>query len=199
MGFVILGGLGWLLWEVLAFIWGQFVSLKTELAVAILTAAATVLTATGTLVVGRILEGRQQSATHFREKKTEIYDEFLKEFFAVFYSGGQSADDALVGFLREWQRKLIAWGGPDVMIKFLAWKAHLEKTGSAPDAEGFFKMGDLFLSMRSDLGLSNKGLDRKIFTHALLRNADLMLQMYAKNPKVTLAELGALEKTLGRE
>jgi len=63
-------------------------------------------------------------------------------------------------------------------------------------AESFFKMGDMILEMRKDLGQSNKGLNRHTFVHTLLKNADLLLTAARANPEVTLADLIELEQRL---
>ena len=68
---------------------------------------------------------------------------------------------------------------------------------SEPNAESMFLMGDFVLAVRKDLGLSNKGIDRKTFASLILKNPDLFLDMALKNPRVTLAELAIEEQRLG--
>jgi hypothetical protein len=50
-----------------------------------------------------------------RTEKIKIYDEFLRELFKVIHGGMKVVDDDLVTFLQEWQRKLVLWGGPEVL------------------------------------------------------------------------------------
>ena len=59
-----------------------------------------------------------------------------------------------------------------------------------------FLMGDFLLSMRKDLGFSNKGIDRRTFAHLILRNPDLFLDMASENPKITMAEIANIENKL---
>jgi hypothetical protein len=127
----------WLLWRLFRSIWLQFVVLPPQVAVGLLTAAATVLAATGTIVLGRAYDRKREIESHFRARKVEIYDEFLKELFRVLHSGGSEAS-GLADFLREWQRKMIVWGGSSVLVRYMAWMKHLQTV--APDAETFFKM-----------------------------------------------------------
>ncbi|XOV87361.1 MAG: hypothetical protein ACFHX7_20795 [Pseudomonadota bacterium] len=183
-------------------IWRALASVDARLAVGVVAGFATVVAATVTVSLGKYFERKQGVESHFRDRKLEIYDEFLKELFRVFFESNPDADDPLgeqrsselVDFLREWQRKMIVWGGSDVLLTFMKWKEHLAK--GEPDAESVFLMGDFFLAVRRDLGLSNKGFDRTTFAGVILRSGSLLTTMAKENPQVTLAELGEIEKQL---
>ncbi len=77
-------------------------------------------------MIGRYYERRKELDALYRDKKTEIYDEFLKEFFGLFFSAGEAKSETtekdLVPFLREFTRKLVLWSGPEVIEAFVAWK-----------------------------------------------------------------------------
>lgn len=60
-------------------------------------------------------------------------------------------------------------------------------------------MEEFLRTLRRDIGLSNRGLERGLFIRMILRNPDLFLTMAAANPKVTLQELSEREKELGLE
>jgi hypothetical protein len=93
-------------------IWNQFKALDKQVAIGLLTAATTILVATITVVLGRYLERKKEIEAHFRTQKIEIYDDFLKEFFKLFNDAGTGREpDDMVPFLKEWQRKMIVWGG----------------------------------------------------------------------------------------
>lgn len=66
-------------------------------------------------------------------------------------------------------------GGPNVLLTYIEWQNHLTKSIDEPDAETIFLMGDFLLSIRGDLGLSNRGIDRVTFASLILRNPDLFL------------------------
>lgn len=196
-GVLLLGLCIWLVWWIFSTAWAKLSSLNTNLAVGLLTAVTTVLVAALTVSLGRYFERKKEIESHFREKKVEIYDEFLKEFFKLFSGEVDQTPDEndLVSFLREWQRKMILWGGSDVLASYLKWKVHLGK--GEPDAQSMFLTEEFFKSIRKDLGLSNRGLEKGIFVHFILRNSDLFLQMAKNNPNITFAELGELEEKLG--
>ena len=115
----LLAGIGWGAYWIMVQIWGQFKLLDPKVSVAILTASTTVLVATLTVVLGKYYERKKDIEAHYRQKKTDIYDEFLCEFFKIFHSDEESdeANPELVKFLRDWQRKMILWGGQDVLAK----------------------------------------------------------------------------------
>lgn len=178
-------------------LWGWFSNLNSDLAVGMLTASSTVIVATVTLVLGRYFERVKEAEAHLRTQKIEMYDEFLKRVLALFYTSGSgtSDDEDLVPFLQEWQRKLVVWGGPNVLSSFIIWKQHL--ASGQPDAESVFLMDKFFRAMRADIGLSNKGLEKGFFSNIVLRHADLFLEEAKKNPKITLAEIAQIEKDRG--
>lgn len=188
--------LGWGLYVLALSIWHQFVSLKPELSAALLTAATTVLVATLSVLFARHFEKKREVESQFRAAKTEAYDSFLKRFFDL-YEKPESDEADLAKFLREWQRKLILWGGTDTLVAFTKWREHL--ADGTPDAKSMLLTDELFRAIRKDLGLSNIGLSHGFFVRVILRNPSLFFAMYKANPKVTLAEMAEIEKALGQE
>ena len=157
---------------------------------------ATVLVATLTVVVGRYFERKKELDALYRERKTEIYDEFLQKFFETF---GSKADaqatpesDNLVPFLREFMRKLILWSGPEVIEAFVKWNDHLAK--GVPDADSIFLTESFLLSIRKDLRHSNRGIRKGFFAKLFLSRGALFLTLAERNPKITLAEVAEIEK-----
>ena len=195
MGLAIVVALIWGIYWIISSIWDALVSVDTKLAVGIVAAVTTVIGATLTVTIGKYFERKQAVEADFRERKVEIYDEFLGEFFKLFESQNNMDDSRLVSFLKEWNRKVVVWGGSEVLRSHIKWMSHLKS--SEPNAESMFLMGDFVLAVRKDLGLSNKGIDRKTFASLILKNPDLFLDMALKNPRVTLAELAVEEQRLG--
>lgn len=166
---------------------------------ALVTGATTVLVATITLILGKRLERRKEIEAHFREKKIGIYDEFLSEFFSIFYSVGADDEvipesDNMLEFLKKFQQKLLLWGGDETLQEFIDWKAALERT--PPGASTIFATERFLRSLRKDIGLSNDKLKRGAFARLILRNSELLIQMKKVDPNVTLDDLAKLEKSL---
>jgi len=198
LGIAALGVLAWVLYWLIGGVWDQFKQLDPKVSVALVTASTTVIVATLTVVLGKYYERKKDIEAHYREKKTEIYDEFLKEFFDLFYSeeGDNSKpekkEEKMVSFLREWQRKMILWGGQGVLAKYIQWMGHLKK--GDPDAQTMFMTEEFFREIRKDLGHKNFQLPKGTFVHLILQNPELFLAMAKENPNVTLAEIAEREK-----
>ncbi|MEK0363298.1 hypothetical protein [Pseudomonas sp. CBC3] len=189
-----------LLWWIASSLWNWFSALNSDLAAGMLTASSTIIVATITLVLGRFFERVKEAEAHLRAQKIEIYDEFLKRFFSLFFNekkNGEVDDEGLVPFLQEWQRKLVVWGGPRVLSSFVSWKQYLA-SGKA-DAHSIFLMDEFFRAMRADIGLSNKGLTKGFFSNLILRHANVFLEEAKHNPNITLSDLAQIEKDRGLE
>jgi hypothetical protein len=173
-------------------------SMPKELAAPLITGAATVLVATATVMLGRYFERKKEIDALYRDKKTEIYDQFLQKFFDLFFNGAsttsQQIEEDLVPFLRDFTRKLVLWSGPEVIAAFVKWKDHLAK--GRPDAQTLFLTEQFLLAIRNDLRHPSKGLQKGFFARLFLQNGDLFLTMAATNPNVTLQELADMEKFL---
>jgi len=188
------GGVGWLIYQFFEYI----SAVPKELGAALVVAATTILVATVTVMIGRYYERRKELDALYRDKKTEIYDEFLKEFFGLFFGAGEAKVEAtekdLAPFLREFTRKLVLWSGPEVIEAFVAWKDHLGK--GEPDAQSIFLTEAFLKAIRSDLRHSNNGLRRGFFAKLFLKEGNLFLALAARNPKITLAALAEVEKAI---
>ncbi|MFV1922861.1 MAG: hypothetical protein ACMZ63_09670 [Methylotenera sp.] len=108
--------LSWLIYHIFRLIWAELISINPQLAVAVVAAATTLIASTATVMLGRYFERKKEVEAHFRAEKIKIYDEFLSELFKLFENPSENekkddSEDDLVNFLRQWQRKLILWGG----------------------------------------------------------------------------------------
>ena len=195
LGLLLLGILVSLGCFLIAYIFHKLISLDQPLIVAIIAAAVTVITSTITVVVGRILERKKEIEAHFRQQKYDQYDELLKILYEFFDSKNtDDPDEATVKRLREWQRKLILFSGPKTIHMFVLWMANLK--GGNPTVRTILLMEDFFKALRTDLGISNRGLEQGDFSSLILRDVGLMLTIAKTNPDMTLVALGELESAL---
>jgi hypothetical protein len=139
------------------------------MAAALIAGAVTIIVATLTITIGRYYERKKELDALYRDKKTEIYDEFLKEFFQLFFSAGEKLEgqpeQGLTQFLREFTRKRILWSGPEVIEAFVTGKDHLVK--GTPDAKSIFLTEDFLLAIRKDLRHTNKRPETGLFRKAI--------------------------------
>jgi hypothetical protein len=186
----------YLLYSGILGIYHAFRSLDSNIAIAVVTVSGTILVSTFSVIITRIYQRRHDQEIAHRKKKADLYDEYLKGFFDIFFKTEdkkqtQQPED-LIPFLREFQRKLILWAGPETIIAYAKW--HKELTTSPQLAGVMIKMIDFFLSLREDLGHSNKGIKREQLARLFLKNPELLFREYVKNPKITMAALGEIEK-----
>jgi hypothetical protein len=170
-----------------------------ELAAALVAGIATILVATITVVAGRYFERKKELDALHRDKKTEIYDQFLKVFFQVWFSPGKSEEPGepdLIALFRDFSVKLVIWSGPEVIEAFARWKEKMAEDHG--NAAAVFETENFLNAIRTDLRHSNRGIRRGWFARLFLKESGLFLAMVAKNPKITLAEVAEAEK-LARE
>jgi hypothetical protein len=191
LALALIGGTSWLLYIGIQAIWRTLVSVNPQLAVAVVAGATTLIVSTATVMLGRYFERKKEIEAHFRTEKIKIYDEFLAELFKVFENDGESTD-GMVKFLREWQRKLVLWGGSNVLSSYFKWMQRLKSTQA--DAQAVFLMDEFFRALRADIGQNSKGLEKGAFANLILKHGDFFMIQAKKNPNITLAELSVLEK-----
>lgn len=198
LGFLVTGLIIWLLIFLVTTAIGYLRTIPKEIAAPLITAAATVIVATITVMVGRYYERKKEIDALYRDKKTEIYDEFLDRFFKQFFGKDERSTDEvvadLVPFLREFTRKLILWSGPEVIEAFLRWKDHLAK--GTPDAKSLFLTEEFLIAIRKDLRHPGSSLQKGFFARLFLTNGNLFLAMAKRNPNLTLNELAEAERLL---
>lgn len=194
---LLLSLIGGAVWLVRTF-FGYVSSVPKELGAALVAAGTTIFVATATVMIGRYYERKKELDALYRDKKIEIYDEFLKKFFGLFFDQDNSDDDSsvkdLAPFLQEFTRKLVLWSGPEVIEAFVRWKDHLGK--GIPDAQSIFLTEEFLKSIRNDLRHSNKGLNRGFFAKLFMKDGNLFLELSAENPNMTLAALVEIEKNM---
>jgi hypothetical protein len=168
---------------------------QKEVAAALVAGSATIVVATLTIVLGKYYERKKDREALYREKKAEIYDNFLDKFFSSFFDnqGEDSSEDA-VKFLKYFTRKLLLWSNPETINAFVNWTHHLQK--GRVDAQSVFLTEAFLLSLRKDLGKDNSGIKRGVFASLYFKNSSLFLELAAKNPDITLAEVAEFESQI---
>jgi hypothetical protein len=194
---IVFGG-AWMLWRGAVATWSYLAGLPKEIGGALIAAAATIFVSTLTVVIGRYFERKKELDALYRDRKVEIYDSFLKRFFALFHNpeSPEVTSEEMVKFLREFSRSLLLWSGPEVVISFVKWKKNLE-TG-IPTAQTIFSTEDFLLSLRKDLRHSNSGISRGFFAHLFLRESDFFLSMAKKDPNITLDQIAKMEALMSK-
>lgn len=159
---MILGALGWIAYLVVAFIAQRLTSLKSDLAVAIVAASASVTVSVVSLVISKRFETHASIIQELRIKKTPIYEEFIGTLYRVLFAeqlGDPPMPQAdLMRFFASYTEKLTIWGS-DGVIK--AWRAaRMSAVAKVEGANILFVYENLILEIRKDLGHKNQGFKR---------------------------------------
>lgn len=189
--FLFLSGLCWVIYQ----IWLSFQNLDKQVSTSLVAGSVTILTATLTVVLGKYYERKKEIESHYRAKKTEIYDEFLLEVFKLFKKnsvGEKLEDNNLVEFMMEWQRKMILWGGQSVFVKYLEWMTNI--SSSPPSIRSMYLMEEFFIEIRKDLGQNSSSIPRGSIIRLMLKEPELFFELEKLNPNATLDDLATLEK-----
>jgi len=113
-GLTLLVGIGWATYLVVIFIAHGLAKLKSDLAVSVVAASASVIVAMLTLVISKRLETRTVITQELRAKKTPIYEEFIATLYKVLFAeklGQESMSHAeLMSFFASYTEKLTIWG-----------------------------------------------------------------------------------------
>ena len=169
--------------------------MSSDVAVAVVTISGTILISALGLIISRYFQQKREQEVAHRDKKTEMYDTYLKKLFDLlkFLDKKHTGNtEELTTFLREFQRKLILWANPDTIKSYAEW--HEELTTPPQRVKAIISMIDFFLSIRKDLGHSNKGIKREQIARLFLRYPKLAIREYERNPQITMKELSEIEK-----
>lgn len=192
-GLVVLGVIAVGLYYGVRSLWIVFSTLNPELGAALVTGFFTVTVSIGAVVLGRYFEKAKEVTEVYREKRQKVYEEFIEQFqkITIEENSKPGKPDRMVTFLREFNRKIILWAGPDTVRAYVDMMSRLTKNSGA--ASTVFSMETFYKAMRKDLGLSNTGILRGDFLSLTLRfnEAEEFVAASRENPHITLQELAA--------
>jgi len=144
---------------------GVLTSLDSDLAVAIIAAAATVLVSVLSVVLGNIYEAREQVQREHREKKIPVYEDLIAFLFRVLLgvkTGSAPTEEDMLKFMSEFNQRAMVWGSDEVLAAWIKWRRaaiNSSSPGTQP-LELVFLYEELILAIRRDLGHKNSGLKR---------------------------------------
>lgn len=88
-------------------------SMDSDIAVAIIAAAVTMLVSVVSIVLGKIYEARTAVQKELRERKTPVYEEFITFIFRVLLgekTGNAPTEQEMTKFFSEYNQKMMVWG-----------------------------------------------------------------------------------------
>ena len=180
-----------------------FAGLDVVVQAAFIAVVGAVVTAITALFVKK-MENKYAIAAQFRKDKAELFLEFMKAFDDIFdpdKSKKIKRGSNLLNVLKDFRRKMIVWCDVATMRKFDELRSHAVSIGDAQTphtiAATLKLYGELLLSLRRDLGLSCRGLDKERFgLDLVLRHPDLFLNALEEDPDISMNDLVKKEKEL---
>ena len=166
-----------LAWYVVSSLLVWITSQQTEVASAIIAAAATILAGIGAVVFSQQRTKTREIAESHRPKKVELYTKFVKKVMEVMQKSKDDAsynvlvDEAdLPEFFQEFTTDLILWGSPSVIRNYHRFRQH--STSGDSGANIIVVMDDVMRSMRKDLGHSDWTIQQGEIAKLFLRDPE---------------------------
>ncbi|UER54529.1 hypothetical protein HJG43_08235 [Kineosporiaceae bacterium SCSIO 59966] len=165
---VLFGLAGYLLFALVRAIIEAFSDAGPEVAAALLTGATTVLVAVLSVLLTRFFERRNAREREQQQKRTPVYEEFIAGlleslgFTKTAEERKEGMDQAEVArVLGNFTKQAVVWGSDDVIRAWVDYRYATMKMNPkdlTQGRQGMRKLEELFLTIRKDLGLSNKSL-----------------------------------------
>ncbi len=138
-------------------------SLDSDLAIAIIAAAATVLVSVLSIVLGKAYESLALIQREHREKKIPVYEDLIKFMFRILMgskTGDGPTEKEMLGFMSDFNQRIMVWGSDDVLAAWVKWRraATSEANVKADPMKVMLLYEQLILTIRHDLGHRNKNL-----------------------------------------
>jgi hypothetical protein len=157
-------------------VWYVVTHAPEAIAAAVIAASATVLVSVFGTLATKHLERRQDIERQQRERKLEVYQQFMDYQFAVM-QGVRSEMNAAKqreydrAFRVSFPKNLISWGSEDIIKKYGAWVKWDD-----PEASGdILGLEKILLAIREDLGYTNKELEAGDLLKTFLEGVDELL------------------------
>jgi hypothetical protein len=135
---------------------------QADLTGVIIGAAATILGAAITVVVGKLWEQHLKIRDELRARKAPIYERHIATFFKIFFAHkitGKAADQKeLLADFAAVAEQMIVWGSADVIKAWNNCRAALQSGGAGQ--EGIDRLEDVFMAIRKDLGNDDRDMKK---------------------------------------
>lgn len=162
LGFLLLGLIGWGAYLFIAAVVSSFVSMQSDVAVAVVVAASTIVVTACSLVMSKRLEARAAVRQELRAKKTPTYESIIGMLFKLQFAdkiGEKSLTNTeLMKFFATATEKLVVWGSDEVVREFRAFRM-MSIAGGNPIGV-LFQYEKILYAIRKDLGHKNQGFKR---------------------------------------
>jgi hypothetical protein len=157
-------------------------SASPEVFAAVVLTSGTILVSVGSLILSNRYQVRQQIQQAQRERKSQVYEEMLEYWFWVMRERGETSEDERKqrdeAYHSTVPQKLITWASEPVL------KGYASTLGPYEEGEdtSIFDFEKLILTIRRDLGHTNKGLEDGDLLKQFLTGVDEALEARRQAP-----------------
>lgn len=161
VGILLLAGLLFGLWKAITYFFSLLSAASPEVSAAVIGGMSTALVAIAAAMLAHRSARIRASDDAHRVKKVEIYRNFLEIVARQMANDNDKInikplkEAELVKFLVTFRSDIMLWGSPSVLNAFKAFNTQCKSGGAAM----FKSVDDLYRAIRSDIGLSNWGLE----------------------------------------
>jgi hypothetical protein len=131
----------------------------------------TAIIAGGTTIISSVFissynnrKAKERSAIEaHRERKVAVYIEFLKVIVDIMNSSKKGvgfSEKKIESFFYNFTSKIMIYGSPDVVLTYSNWRSSTVQGDNKERA--LLLLDDLFRAIRSDVGESNSGIEKKL-------------------------------------
>jgi len=174
----VLGGIAWGIYFIAAKVFSSLTNIKSDIAVAIVAASATITVSVVSLVISKVMETRATITQELRTKKVPIYEDLISTVFKFQFAeklGEKPMSEAeLIRFFANLTEKLTIWGSDGVIRAFSDFRLASTRVGAPTDI--LFIYENLLLAIRKDLGHKNRNLKRGMILSLFINDIDEYLR-----------------------
>lgn len=181
-GIGLIVGAGYLAWIVLVRLLTFLESANPSVSAAVVGAMATVLVGVGGALYTQAQIKKREIEEAHRGRKVDLYKGFLDMVARMMSEQNENvsleppSQQELVDFMVEFKTNVVLWGSPKVINAQLNFQKVSESGGNV-----LFAVDELYKAIREDIGLSNKGLDKRQLVKMYLRDPGELDTMSASN------------------
>jgi len=164
VGVVLLGALGYGLFVAVRAALKVLASLDSDIAVAIIAAAATAFVSVLSIVLGKAFESRAILRREHRERKIPVYEDLIKFMFRILMgskTGEVPTEKEMLEFMSDFNQRIMVWGADDVLAAWVRWRRAATDPADlkAHPMNLMLLYEKVILTIRRDLGHNNRNLD----------------------------------------
>lgn len=181
VGMLFIASAGFGIFLIVRAAWVGFTSLETGVASAVAAAAGAILLAVINLTAQRYLDRRREIEARQRDKKIDLYQNFVKLWFGVLISPesikaraeGVQNVEKYIPELNDITQQLILWGSDGVLKSYSDFKRYISSSSQSKNHIQILTMfEDLLYEFRRDLGHNNRSLKERDILAVFINDID---------------------------